>query len=106
MSAEPDIEPGSSRVHIFGQTLTIKGAAEDDYLQSLAAFVTAHMERLSKESPLTPMPQVAMLAALNIAHELFSLRDQADVREAALDNRTRDLLKSIEEQVQPVPPKA
>ncbi len=93
-------------MHIFGQTLTIKGATEDDYLQTLARFVTDHMERLSKESPLTPMPQVAMLAALNIAHELFALRSQADVREADLDTRTRDLLKSIEEQVQSIPPKA
>ncbi|MDH4229405.1 MAG: cell division protein ZapA [Nitrospirota bacterium] len=95
---DPESPPGgnNSRVHIFGQTLTIKGSADPAYLQNLAGFVTAHMERLSRDSPLTPVPQVAMLAALNISHELFELRRRVEAREAEVDRRTRDLLDSID----------
>jgi len=95
--------PSTSRVHIFGQTLTITGAEDESYMESLAAYVTAHMERLSKASPLTPLPQVAMLAAMNIAHELFELRSRADAREADLDHRTRELLDNIDAQFGTVP---
>jgi len=95
--------PPATRVHIFGQTLAIKGAADDGYTRSLAAYVTAHMERLAHASPLTPLPHVAMLAAMNIAHELFALRSSADAREADLDQRTRDLLDNIEAQFQTAP---
>lgn len=89
--------PGpNSRVHIFGQTLTIKGSADPAYLQSLASFVTAHMERLSKDSPLTPLAQVAMLAALNISHELFELKRSSEASQAEVERRADALLKSIE----------
>lgn len=95
----PEPASATTRVHIFGQTLTIKGVSDDEYTQSLAAFVTAHMEQLSKASPLTPLPQVAMLAAMNVAHELFELRHAIDAQEADLDSRTRDLLQRIEDAV-------
>jgi cell division protein ZapA len=96
MSDQPGPTGSNSRVHIFGQTLTIKGSADPAYLQNLASFVTAHMERLSKDSPLTPLAQVAMLAALNISHELFELKRQSEAREADVERRAADLLASIE----------
>jgi cell division protein ZapA (FtsZ GTPase activity inhibitor) len=92
--------PAATRVLIFGQNLTISGGAEEAQIQRLAAYVTAHMERLAKASPLTPVPHVAMLAAMNIAYELFELRSRTDAREADLDNRTQELLENIEAQFQ------
>lgn len=106
MSGSPKQEPATTRVQIFGQTLNIKGAADEEYVQKLAAFVTANMERLSGESPLTPLPQVAMLAALNIAHELFMLRGRVEARETDLDNRARELLDSINAEVGTTRPEA
>jgi len=88
----------TTRVLIFGQTLTITGAEDESYTQRLAAYVTAHMERLAKASPLTPLPQVAMLAAMNVAHELFELRNRTEAREADLEHRTRELLDNIDAQ--------
>lgn len=93
----------TSRIHIYGQTLTVKGTHTDDaYIQSLAAHVSLQMERLAKESPLTPMAQVAMLAALNITHELFQERDQSAQRDADIDTRTREMLDNIEAEFQTV----
>lgn len=96
--------PSATRVEIFGQTLAIKGAADDGYTRGLAAYVTAHMARLAHASPLTPLPHVAMLAAMNIAHELFALRSRTDARDADLEHRTRELLDHIEAQFQTAPP--
>lgn len=96
----------ATRVQIFGQTLSIKGAADSEYIQSLAAYVTAHMERLAAASPLTPLPHVAMLAAMNVAHELYALRSRSDAREADLEHRTRELLENIDAQFESAPPTA
>lgn len=93
----------TSRIYIYGQTLTVKGThADDAYIQALAAHVSLQMERLAKESPLTPLAQVAMLAALNVAHELFQERDQNAQRNADLDTRTREMLDNIEAEFQTV----
>ena len=94
---------GGTRIDIFGQTLSIRpmgGGTDEGYIRSLAAYITAHMERLAQASPLTPLPHVAMLAALNVAHELFELRSRTDAREADLEHRTRELLENIDAQFQ------
>ncbi len=97
-------EDGTTRIHVYGQTLTVKGSREGDpYVQSLATYVTSHMERLARESPLTPLSQVAILASLNIAHELFQLKEQIAAREADIDARTRGLLDDIEAQFHTAP---
>jgi cell division protein ZapA (FtsZ GTPase activity inhibitor) len=103
VSEQPEAADGTTRIHVFGQALTIKGGVDEAYIQSLATFVTSHMERLAKESPLTPLPQVAMLAAMNISHELFELRNRTNMQQAALDTRTEGLLAQIEAEFHPSP---
>lgn len=100
----PPPDDPTNRVHIFGQTLALKGGADSAYLQTLAAYVSAHMEKLAKESPLTPVAHVAMLASINIAHELFDLRSRVEAREADIDTRTREMLDNIEAEFQSVHP--
>ncbi len=100
-------EDDTSRIHIYGQTLTIKGAqADDPYVQSLAAYVTSQMERLAKESPLTPLAHVAILASMNVAHELFQLKEQLAAREADMDARASEILEQIESEFHAVRPDA
>lgn len=42
--------------------------------------------------------KLAILAAINIAHELFQLRSRQKERDAIIGGKTRDIIESIEEQ--------
>jgi len=52
------------------------------------------------------LAHVAMLAALNIAHELHQQRDQSAQRDADIDSRAREILSNIEAEFETVRPNA
>ncbi len=94
--ADSSDTPSTSRVHIFGQSLSIHSTASTEYMQLLANYVTEHMERISNETPLTPLAQVAMLACMNISHELHTTRKEYEAQSSRLDHRTRELLENLD----------
>lgn len=64
-------EPESVQVDIFGKTYTLKGDADPDYVQKVAAFVDERMNEVAGSSSMASTAKVAILAAVNIADELF-----------------------------------
>lgn len=54
------------------------------------------MREISKHSPGSPFSKLAVLAAINIAHELVQAKHTAQVTETALDGKTQEMIKSIE----------
>jgi len=65
------LEPESVKVDIFGKTYTLKGDADPDYVQKVASFVNERMNEVAGGSSATSTTRVAILAAVNIADELF-----------------------------------
>ena len=65
------LEPESVKVDIFGKTYTLKGDADPDYVQKVAAFVNERMDEVAANSAVASTAKVAILAAVNIADELF-----------------------------------
>ena len=65
------LEPESVKVDIFGKTYTLKGDADPDYVQKVAAFVNERMDEIAANSAVASTAKVAILAAVNIADELF-----------------------------------
>ena len=77
---------GSTEVYILGQKYTIKGDAPEEYIRELASYVDAKLKEVHKSSPnITPV-KASILAALDIADELFKLKNQQE-----------ELTKDIEE---------
>jgi cell division protein ZapA len=72
MADKPDLV----HVEIFGQTYAVRGGADPGQVQKLAAFVDAQMQDVSRSSGAVDSVRVAVLAALNIADELFQARGQ------------------------------
>jgi cell division protein ZapA len=72
MADKPDLV----HVEIFGQTYAVRGGADPGHVQKLAAFVDAQMQDVSRSSAAVDSVRVAVLAALNIADELFQVRGQ------------------------------
>jgi cell division protein ZapA len=72
MADKPDLV----HVEIFGQTYAVRGGADPGHVAKLAAFVDAQMQDVSRSSGAVDSVRVAVLAALNIADELFQARGQ------------------------------
>lgn len=86
------------QVTIFGQQYVLRGGAEPDYAATLAEYVNQKMEEISSQSQITHLSRIAILAAMNIAHELFQCRKSQKEHEAVIGERAKDILETIEEQ--------
>lgn len=61
-------------VKVGGQSLVLRAGADDTYVNALAKFVTEKMDEAKSGSRQVSTQPVALLAAMNIADELFQLR--------------------------------
>ena len=80
---------GSTEVYILGQKYTIKGDAPEEYIREIASYVDKKLKEVHNSIPnITPV-KASILAALDIADELFKLRSEQEV-----------LTKNIEEKAE------
>ena len=86
-------------VDIYGQRYTIRGEADEAYMQRLAAYVDGHMKSVGKGMTTATLSKLAVLAAINIAHELFQSEERREKGEADVERRVLCLMDAIEEQV-------
>jgi cell division protein ZapA len=93
------IDPKSVTVTIFGQEYTLRGDAEAEYVQKVAAYVDRKMREVGDNSQLASTAKVAILAAVNIADELFRERQRRHEALAALEERTGRIADLIEREV-------
>ena len=83
-------------VEIFGQRYPIRSTLDPEYVARLAAFVDEKI-RAAGESAATGDPiRLAVLAALNIADELFRCRDVTDARDGQLAERAGELERLLD----------
>ena len=82
-------------VEIHGQRYPIKSGLDAAYVADLAAYVDEKMRLALKECPSGDTLKVAVLAALNIADELFRCRGAGSLEHAELVRRTADLERLV-----------
>lgn len=95
-------------VTIFGQTLKIRGDADPDLTLRLAEFVDQKMREavpstlnLSNVLYNERLARVAILAALNIAEELFQLRADKETEKTLIEEKAGVLLSLLDKELQP-----
>jgi cell division protein ZapA (FtsZ GTPase activity inhibitor) len=95
-------------VSIFGQTLKLRGDANPDLTLKLAEFVDQKMRdavpstmSLSNVLYNERIARVAILAALNIAEELFQLRADKETEKNLIEEKAGVLLSLLEKELQP-----
>ena len=76
--AKPHTERARMRIEIFDQTYNVNADGNEEYLTELAAYVDKKMRTISESTQIVDSVKVAVLAALNIADELTSLRTRYD----------------------------
>jgi cell division protein ZapA len=93
----------TQEIEIYGQKYTVKADADEAYMQRVAAYVDEQMKSLARGMKTATPTKLAVLAALNLAHQLFQAEARLEQGEADLDRRAQHLMESIEEHLQAGP---
>jgi cell division protein ZapA len=91
--------PESVTVTIFGKEYTLKGGADAEYVQEVAAFVDQRMSEVARNAAVVSMDRVAILAAVNIADELFREQQKRMETAATLEDRSLHLTRLLIQEV-------
>ncbi|MBM3211680.1 cell division protein ZapA [Candidatus Poribacteria bacterium] len=66
----------SIRVNIFGRDYNVKGGPDNEYVKALAEHVDNIMHEIADKTGTLSSGQIAILAALNIADEMYRERQR------------------------------
>ena len=83
-------------VEIGGQRYPIRSSLEPEYVARLAAYVDEKMRAAADATPTGDSLRLAVLAALNIADELFRCRDTTRARDGELAERADELERLLD----------
>lgn len=83
-------------VEIRGQRYPIRSTLDPQYVTGLASFVDEKMRAADESTPTGDAVRLAVLAALNIADELFRCQEAQQARRGALAERTEALERLVD----------
>ena len=87
---------GSTEVYILGQKYTIKGDEPEEYIRELASFVDGKLKEVYNAAPnITPV-KATILAALDIADELFKMKNEQEELTKNIEEKTKTLASLFE----------
>jgi cell division protein ZapA len=84
-------------VEIQGARYAIRSTLDELYIVRLAEYVDAKMQRATNEVPTGESMKVAILAALNIADELFRLREASPPDHSDLLRRAGEIERLVDQ---------
>lgn len=84
-------EPRTVDVEIQGQKYSIRSALDQEYVRSLAAFLDQKIATAAESTTSSDSLRLTVLAALNLADELFRLRDASKVRDGQIAAKASEL---------------
>jgi len=90
-------ETRSTTVEIFGREYRIKGVADEGYIQSVARYVDEKMREVSRATSLPSQDRLAILAALNIADELFQQKQESAQGFSTIERKAASLISLIDD---------
>lgn len=89
----------TTKVEIFGQTYTIRGESDASYILKLADYLDNHMREVAKKHPNSSPHKISMLAALNIANEVFRLKEKEKNNNLLIEEKTKVLVEILDKGV-------
>jgi len=81
---------------IFGGEYSIKTDVSPEYVLELARYVDGKMQEVAQKVALVSSLKIAVLAALNIADELFQLRNEKNKSDKIIGDKIPQLLEMID----------
>lgn len=86
----------SIKVNIYGQEYPIKSDADATYVQQIAEYVDRKMKEVAEKVPARIHSQLAVLAALHIADELFKEREDKEKKLSEVEEKTQSLIEWLD----------
>ena len=86
-------------VNIFGNDYTVRTDADTEYIQKIARYVDKKMGEIVRNTKTVSTLNTAILAALNIADDLFKEREKREEFLAEVENRSKEIVKTIDTQL-------
>ncbi len=96
----------SVRVTIVGEEYTIRGSADPEHIRAVAGYVDAAIRKIVASGTVVESHKAAILAAMQIAGELFEEREAGAALASEIDALSGDirrLLPPAKRQVTPLP---
>ena len=91
-------EGNQVQISIFGQDYSVKAPADPEYIQKIAEYVDGKMREVQSGFTSTQSStRIAILAAMNIADELFNARQSGDVDSTTFEQKISSLIDFIDE---------
>lgn len=90
-------EQAGVTVEIFGQEYRVRGDAGGERILEIAEYVDGKMKEVAHVAPAGSLTKVAILAALNIAEELFRERTERQKLVHDVETSTRRMRRKLEE---------
>ena len=84
------------KIEIFNQSYSIHADGNEEYLKGLAAYVDGKMRDVAQATRTVDSLKVAVLAALNMADELFMARERRQTVEEPLRERVEKCVAMVE----------
>ncbi|MBI5776330.1 MAG: cell division protein ZapA [Nitrospirae bacterium] len=88
-------------VEIYGQRYVVTGETDEEYVKRCANYVDTQIRVLAQGMKTATRAKLAVLAALNITHQLFQAEHTRQEGDAEIDRRALSLMESIDEQLEP-----
>jgi cell division protein ZapA len=92
MTAQDRVVP----VEISGQRYPIRTSLDPEYVARLAAYVEEKLRAATDSTPTGDSVRLAVLAALNIADELFRCRETNHARDGQIAERAGELERLLD----------
>jgi cell division protein ZapA len=84
------------KIEIYDQMYNVNGEQDEEYLKELAAYVDGKMRTIAESTHMVDSLKVAVLAALNIADEMFTMRQKQQEIEGPLRKRVEKCVSLVE----------
>jgi cell division protein ZapA len=88
------------KLEIYGQSYNLSAEENEEYLKQLAAYVDQKMYAVADAAHTADSLKVAVLAALNIADELFMARSREEQLHGPLRERVEKCVSLVERAIE------
>ncbi|MDF3822051.1 cell division protein ZapA [Leptospira sp. 96542] len=97
--AESAPKPQKITKQIFGESYTIVGETSAEYIAEVANFVEERLYELGRSLPNASKTKLAVLCALNLADEMFQMKEKATASNLnpEIEERTKKIISLLEE---------
>jgi cell division protein ZapA len=84
------------KIEIYDQIYNVNAEGNEQYFKDLAAYVDSKMRSIAEETRMVDSLKVAVLAALNMADETFTLRQRQQEIDGPLRKRVEKCVAMVE----------